>query len=116
MKMEKVFDVYVSTDYDSFKVLDGNRDPEKNSRIKKIERSIDKVGFIEAPILVNEHYEVIDGQARLAVAKKHGYPIYFCILPGKGIEECIALNQSSTAWTIMDYIHSYAAQGNENYI
>lgn len=115
MKMEKRNNVYVTSDYDEFKLLDANRDPKKATRINKIKRSINEVGQIPTPIIVNEHFEVIDGQARLQVFKELGLPVYFMIVPGTGIPECISVNQASTAWNTTDYIDSYAAQGDENY-
>lgn len=77
--------------------------------------SIDKHGFIMNPIIVNENFEVIDGQTRLAACKELGVPAYYIVVPKIGIDECMVLNANSKTWTIFDYIVSYAEQGNENY-
>ena len=113
---KKIKDVYITKDYGMFKLLDGNRDPEKATRLKKLEKSIKEVGFLPTPVIVNERYEVIDGQARLKTAEKLEHPVYFMIVPGIGLNECVALNQASTAWTMKDYIDSYAERGNEHYV
>ena len=53
--------IYVSHDYDKFTRVKGNRNPKS---AKKIIESINNVGYILNPILVNEKFEVIDGQNR----------------------------------------------------
>ena len=61
---ETAYNVYVTKDYSIFRRLVGNRDiPE--SRISKIVESIQTIGWIHNPIIVNEKMEVIDGQGRL---------------------------------------------------
>lgn len=107
--------VYVTSDYSQFKYLEGNRPVEKY-RKKRIEDSIAKVGYILNPITVNERMEVIDGQARLAVLREKEMPVYFVIAEGAGVEECRQLNIGQANWRTIDYINSYADEGNENYI
>ena len=106
---------YRTTDYDLFKRLEGNREVLK-SRINKIKKSICKYGYVYNPIVVNEKYEIIDGQGRFGALKELELPIDFVIAPGTGLNDCIALNASGTIWTLKDYIASYSEQGNENYI
>lgn len=107
--------IYRTNDYDIFKVLKGNRDV-KSSRVNKIISSIKKVGYIQSPIIINENYEIIDGQGRLQALKKLGLPVDFIISPGAGIDECISMNINMENWTLKDYIDSYAERGNEDYI
>lgn len=85
-------------------------------RIKKIEKSVEKVGWIPSRIVVNERYEVIDGQARLEVAKRHGFTIYVDVVSGIGAEACRAMNSSMSNWSTIDYIRSYASDGDINYV
>lgn len=106
---------YQTTDYSIFKRLEGNRTV-KNLRISKIKKSIEKSGYIYNPIVVNEKYEVIDGQGRLEVLEMLGLPVDFVISEGAGISECIALNASSTIWSMKDYIESFCELGFEDYI
>lgn len=106
--------IYKETDYSVFKKLLGNRDV-KQERINAIVESIKKIGYQRVPILVNEKYEIIDGQGRVEACKALGLPIYFEIQEGIGIEECIAMNIKMKNWNIYDFVESYAAQGNSNY-
>lgn len=109
------FKVYVTKDYKMFKKLLGNRFVEER-RVKRLMDSINKIGYLNSAIIVNEAMEVIDGQTRLEALKRLNLPVYYCIHKGAGIEECLMLNIKQQNWTIDDYAKSYAEQGNENYI
>lgn len=106
--------VRVTNDYDKFKRLYGNRGVDE-LRVQRIIKSINKVGYIINPILVNERYEVIDGQGRLEALRRLELPVYYIVVDGIGREECIQMNINQTNWTILDYIGSHAELGNESY-
>lgn len=111
---EKTYNVYVTKDYNIFKRLIGNRDiPE--SRISKIVESIQTIGWVHNPIIVNEKMEVIDGQGRLTALQRLKMPIEYIIAEGAGNKECIYMNMNMVNWKLPDFIKSYAEQGNENY-
>lgn len=84
---ETVAMVFMTDDLTKFKVLDGNRKIKESHRQELI-ASIDKHGFIMNPIIVNENFEVIDGQTRLAACKELGVPVYYIVVPKIGIDEC----------------------------
>ena len=108
------YPVYVTMDYSRFKRLIGNRDiPE--SRISKIVDSIQKIGWIHNPIVVNEKLEVIDGQGRLTALQRLKLPVEYIIANGTGTKECVYMNMNMVNWKLPDFIKSYAEQGNENY-
>ena len=108
------YNVYTTRDYSIFKRLVGNRDiPE--SRISKIVDSIQKIGWIHNPIVVNENMEVIDGQGRLTALQRLKMPVEYIIAPGAGTKECVYMNMNMVNWKLTDFIKSYAEQGNENY-
>ena len=107
--------IYTTSEYESFKHIDGNRE-EVESRVKKIEKSVAQVGYIPAPIIINENSEIIDGQARYEFCKRTNTPIAYTVVNGLTIDDCIAMNISSTNWGTIDYIHSYADRGNKSYI
>lgn len=64
----------VTSDYFRFKILDGNRDVLK-SHVNKIKESMKKFGWIGPGIIVNEKFEIIDGQTRFYAAKELGLPM-----------------------------------------
>lgn len=112
---EADYKVYQTKDYSVFVHLKENREV-KEQRVKKIRKSIDSVGYIRNPIIVNEKMEIIDGQGRFEVLKEKGYPIEFVIDEGIGVDECRAMNQDQTNWSVKDYVNSYCQSGNKNYM
>lgn len=112
--MDKEYDIKirVTDEYDKFKKMLGNRDVKG---VSKIVESVQAVGQIPAPIVVNEKYEVIDGQNRLEAFKQMDRPIYYITIPGLGIDACRRLNIGQTNWGLEDWVASYAAEGNASY-
>lgn len=102
-------------DYSIFKKLIGNRNI-TDARVNKIIKSINKVGYIPNPIIVNENMEIIDGQGRLEALKRLGLEVEYIVVESTGINECISMNLNQTNWNLMNYIVSYASRKNENYI
>ena len=103
-----------TTAYDVFRRLDGNRDL-KDNRVKKIIHSIERVGYMPVPIVVNEKMEIIDGQGRVEACRRLGLPVYYMIVEGAGVKECIAMNINQSNWVTIDYIKSYADNGVTDY-
>ena len=114
MNKEKTTLVRQTSDYLKFRILKGNRNV-SSGRVNKIIASINRVGYITNPIIVNEHMEVIDGQGRLEALKTLQLPVDYIVVPGAGIDECISMNINQERWTVSDYIKSFAERGNENY-
>ena len=107
--------IYTTTNYDIFVFTDWNREI-SNARVVKMVESITKVGWLPQPVLVNEKFEVIDGQSRVKALQALGMPVEFCIREGIGRTECQMLNLFQKNWTTKNYIDSYASEGNENYV
>lgn len=107
----KSLSVHTSNDYTMFRKLEGNR--EVKSRAKGIKKSIEKIGWMMQPILVNENMEIIEGQARFHALKELGLPIYYIIQAGVGLTECRYLNLYNQTWKIEDIIRSKAAEEND---
>lgn len=101
-------------DYSMFKRMIGNR-AVTNSRVAVIKESIKQCGWISNPLIVNEKYEVVDGQGRLEALKQLGMPVEYRVFEGLTIKDCMAMNLKPTSWHFSDFIKSYAEQGNESY-
>lgn len=112
--MKEIATVYRTSDLSIFKTLNGNREV-KDRRKQKLMESIDKYGYITNPIIVNERYEVIDGQGRLAACKELGTPIDYIIVPNIGIKECQVFNMYGETWKVRDFIECYAQRGSKDY-
>lgn len=107
--------IYTTDNYYQFKKLMNNRDV-RSGGVKNIIDSINTIGYVTNPIIVNEKHEVIDGQHRLEALKALGMKVDYIVAEGAGIEECRLMNRKQGNWTTMDYLKSYARGGNENYI
>jgi hypothetical protein len=116
--------VVFTTNLDIFKFHEVNRDitnVESVNRIKRIADSMNAIGVLQIPIIVNRQHVVVDGQHRLSAAKLVGKGIYYIVddkIPcnTKGIFEWAKnINKNAKEWGKKDYIHGLAKQGNQNY-
>ena len=106
-KLPKDCKVRCTENYDLFKVMDKNRDID---HVKKIIKSIKKVGYVAVPIIVNERMEIIDGQNRCEACRELGLPIYYIVIAGLDIIHCRSLNIGQSNWKMKDYIKSYSVE------
>lgn len=101
--------IYSTTEYGKFKKLNGNRDV-LDSRVANLVCSIQERGWIRNPIVINEKWEIIDGQGRAEALSQLGMPVEFVVAEGATIDDCIALNIRQKNWSLTDYIHSFAVR------
>lgn len=95
-------------DLEKFRWMGGNREI-RPSWVNELKKSIMKNGYLKSqPIVVNEYYEVVDGQHRLEACRQLGCPIYYTVEIGATLKDCQALNQGAKRWKMDDYILSYA--------
>ena len=103
-----------TTNYKLFTFIDGNRS-RNLAHVKKLTKSM-KAKYLLAPIIVNEDYEIIDGQHRFLAAKELGYPIRYIIEEGYGLAEVQMYNTTSRKWSPIDYLDSYCDYGVTDYL
>lgn len=105
-----------STDYDKFEFIASNRVTDRG-HIESLRSSFEEIGNLtqSQPILVNEFYQIIDGQHRFTVAKEMGLPIFYVKHPGLRIHDARKMNMLQRNWNFDDWAHSYAETGDENY-
>lgn len=106
-------EIYQTTDYNRFKIMNGNRNINKQ-HLERIKLNILK-RYVMSPILVNEKFEIVDGQHRFTALKELKMPVFYYVISGLTIDECQLLNSYSNNWTSMDYIKSFSHIGNKNY-
>ena len=102
---QKCATIYETDEYNAFRLLEGNRDIRHSNKIIK---SIQEIGLLMSPILVNERFEIIDGQGTFSACKALGLPVRYVIQNGIGVKEAQYLNKFQTNWKLDDYIHSYS--------
>ncbi len=95
-------------DYSIFKLLTGNR-PLNRAHLKKLKESIEKNNHLNLhPIVVNQNYEIIDGQHRLECAKQLNVDIFF-IRSDKVVDEhLIDCNVNQKSFECENYIDYFA--------
>ena len=105
--------IYETNNLDLFKHIKENRDFEVR---KDLVNALKENGKFNQPIMVNSCFEVIDGQNRLAAAKYLSVPIRYFINEDANMETVIEDNTNRKNWSLKDFVKSYAARGNQNYI
>jgi hypothetical protein len=102
----KVINQVIQTDnYDLFKTLAGNRHIFK-LHVNRLKESF-KTAYLLSPIIVNQNYEIIDGQHRYEAAKLLNLPINFIICNDYGLKEVQILNTNMKNWKKEDYLNAY---------
>ena len=107
--------IYKTFDYNKFTKMPGNRDV-KDKSMQDIDLSMNTVGQIADPVIVNEYFQICEGQHRFDIWVVRNLPIYYCIIPGLRLEHCMALNTCGGKWTNDDRINSFATENTEIYI
>jgi len=106
--------VQQTKDYDLLKNIDGNRSINQ-LHVKRLSNSMMNKHLI-SPIIVNEKYQIIDGQHRFEASKNLDLPVYYIVIPGYELEEVQILNQNSKNWSVNDFLDGYCNLGKEDYI
>ncbi len=109
-----VCNVIATTDYSRFKYLQGNRKINLHN-LRRIKESMSK-GQLISVIIVNENFEIIDGQHRFESCKSLNIPVYYVICKDYGLREVQILNTNASCWTKKEYLNSYCDLGCSEYI
>lgn len=106
-------EVLTTTDYFLFKSLSGNREVNELHK-KRLMESIEN-NYLFTIIIVNENYEIIDGQHRFECIAELELPLNYIVCNGYGLKEVQVLNANNKTWTSDDYMHGYIDLGYEAY-
>ncbi len=118
-KVSLVHNYYETNDYRLFVNSDINRDVDMKN-VKKLAESIARIGLIQ-PINVakqGKKFHVIDGFHRLEACILAGKPVKYIIEDQivDNVEVMTELNRLRKSWVNADYVKSYLAAGNQNYV
>jgi len=103
-----------SVNYSMFKSIEGNR-PVNEIHLNRLTDSMEQKLLI-APIIVNEDYQVIDGQHRLEASKRLKLPIRYIVANGYRLQDVHRYNRNSKNWGYQTYVDGYARMGKQAYI
>jgi hypothetical protein len=114
---ENMEQVQKTNEYGKFNILKGNR-PIDRYHLKKLKESIEKDNHLNLhPIIVNQNFEVIDGQHRLEAAKQLGLDIFFIKSDSVTDEHLIHCNVNQKSFEVENYIDYFAIkERKEEYI
>jgi hypothetical protein len=66
--------------------------------------------------MVNDKFEIIDGQHRYLISQELNLPINYIISKNYGLNEVQILNANMKNWQTMDYVNGYCDLGYKDYI
>ena len=108
---EPVAMVFKTKDYDKFKLISENREPDHvNALVSSFKKRL-----VPNAILCNEKLEIIDGQNRFLALKELGEPILYYCIDGLDIYDVASLNSYGKNWSNEDYVRMWAALGKDEY-
>jgi hypothetical protein len=104
-----------TTNYAKFGIVETNRPVDKN-HVKKLKEVIKKRNLLSLnPILVNDKYEVIDGQHRLQAACELKLPIFYVVSKSITQDDIATLNTNKKNWGLLDYINYHSKNSKNAY-
>jgi hypothetical protein len=108
--------VLKTNDYSKFKTKKGNRTLNK-LHLKRLAESVKLHDLLHAnPILVNENFEIIDGQHRFNVCMELKKSVHYIQVKSLGLKEIQILNANSKNWKSEDYVNGYCDLNMKEYI
>lgn len=105
--------IFSTKDYSVFKTLDGNRIVNP-LHVKKLVKSMQEKD-LSIPIVVNEKFEVIDGQHRLSARTQLNLEVPFIICENYSLDDVHRANANHMKWSHLDFLKGYAEAGNSSY-
>jgi hypothetical protein len=122
--------VYVTSNYESFGFISGNREI-NSSNLEKIKESLKTKQILESAIIVGyspndldgKVFKIIEGQHRFVACKQLGLPLSFIVRMdfdindhSKSIADIQLLNTASKEWDVTNFMGSRATLGEEPYV
>jgi hypothetical protein len=115
-RIKRIGEILETSELSIFTFFPENReiDPSKLKSIRK--RMIDHGWEKGSYLLVNEKYQVIDGQHRLTVARELNIPVQFIIVQGGTMTTVCERNSGNHNWNIINHLDTYVKRGYNHYI
>ena len=99
-------DVMKSSDYEKFSILEQNR-VVNDKHVNELVVSIQNSGQL-TPIIINEKFEIIDGQHRFDACRILKIPVMYLISYKTSINEVILMNNTQKSWKLHDYLRCFS--------
>lgn len=109
---KKIGNIYETNNYGIFKIKEENRQIDTNKVSTLIKQLREDKRQLQ-PIIVNDKYEIYDGQHRYAALKELGWNIRYFIDSELTTDNIISMNTSQNKWQTPDYLHKQSTENNE---
>jgi len=110
---EVISQVYTTTDYNLFKTIEGNRLVSK-THVARLMKSFNSK-YLLCPIIINEKFQIIDGQHRFNAARACELPVNYIVVNGYSLPEIQVYNTNMTNWKKSDFLSMYCDLGYDQY-
>lgn len=107
--------IYQTYDYKKFKIDQLNRPVNRQHADNLYKKLIKNPDFILEPIIVDLHFNIIDGQHRYTALRKAKLPINYIVDTKIHIGDAKTLNSNARNWQPEEYLIVLANAGNPNY-
>lgn len=115
VKVDTEVVIGTTKEYGLFNLLNCNREINQTN-VNNIKKSILESGYCKCnEVIVDEMWNVIDGQHTFTACKELGMEIRFKMIEGLDVSSIMALNSNQRNWSNIDFIKSYANRGFESY-
>ena len=98
--------------WSSMTFLDDNRDIDDGD-VKRLAESIKKEGQLQ-PIVLNENWEIIEGQHRVHACTLLDIPVLYVESTGATIQQTIIMNNNQKSWRNKDYLKCFSHKNHHN--
>lgn len=115
MEDNQVPAIQTTKSYGSFRFIRGNREI-LPGHLERLKEAISKRNLLPYnPILVNQDFQIIDGQHRFTICRDLGLPVYYLQVPGLNINDVMEINTHTRGWTTGDFVEAYIKLGYVEY-
>tara|TARA_R110002110_G_scaffold44765_1_gene137521 strand:+ start:330 stop:1196 length:867 start_codon:yes stop_codon:yes gene_type:complete len=111
----EVSKIFYESDHSKFKFLEANR-PIKQAHVDRLIGLLNEPKGQLLPVVINENYEVIEGQHRVKACMALKIPVMCVKIEGSTIEDVISMNTTQSGWNFNDYLHSHSQRSRPNYL
>tara|TARA_R100000278_G_scaffold122607_2_gene109214 strand:- start:692 stop:1429 length:738 start_codon:yes stop_codon:yes gene_type:complete len=105
--------IYITSDYNSFNTLKGNR-AVNELHVRRLVEAI-KEKDLQIPIIVDHNMNVLDGQHRLESYKIVGRPVHYIVKDKFDLQDVRNVNSVNRKWNLTEYLMSYCKLGKKDY-
>ena len=109
---QNVANAKLTKNWSAMTFLKDNRDIDDGD-VKRLAESIKNEGQLQ-PIVLNEKWEIIEGQHRVHACQLLDIPILYVISVGATIKQTIVMNNNQKSWRNKDYLKCFSHKNHKN--